>query len=231
MPVTIVCPACKAKMRAPENLIGKAVKCPNCSKPVLVKAAAPAPTPAPPPPPKKPAPKPAPVIEEEPLDDMDPVEDEVEAPRQRKPRPAEVDGDELEAPARGGPSTDKERSTALWLYLLPILLPCCMIGPIISLVMWSSKRKDSPFIDYHGKTWLNLMINSIVLPTAFYLAGIAGGWVGGLINNYVGMGIMGLLMLLGAAIGMYFFVITIIAAVKAKKGDWYEPKMAFKLLK
>ena len=46
MPLVIPCPSCKARLKAPENLIGKTVKCPNCQTAIAVKA--PANTPAPP---------------------------------------------------------------------------------------------------------------------------------------------------------------------------------------
>lgn len=71
MPIVIVCPACKAKLKAPDSLIGKMVKCPKCSKAVLVKAVATA-APAPP---KKPRVKPAPLLEEDPTEDMEATED------------------------------------------------------------------------------------------------------------------------------------------------------------
>lgn len=230
MPVTIVCPACKSKLKAPDNLIGKAVKCPSCAKSILVKAAASAPAPAPAPAPKKPV-KPAPAIEEEPIEEMEPVEDEV-APRPKKRRPAEDNGEEENASGPSGEATDKERSTAMWIYILPYLLSCCGgVGTFVSLFLWISKRKESPFIDHHGKTWLNLMINSFALTMVLCFVSGIGGWVGGLIHNYVGLGLSGLFSLLAFVVLMYFFVVSIIAGLKAKKGEWYEPKMAFRLLK
>src|SRR5438270_171319 len=38
MPFTIACPSCDAKLKSTEALVGKTVKCPRCSKPVLVQA-------------------------------------------------------------------------------------------------------------------------------------------------------------------------------------------------
>src|SRR5262249_51743090 len=165
--VPVVCPACKAKLKAPDNLIGKTVKCPSCTKPVLVKAAAgPAPAATPAPLVKKPVKQPAPhVLEEEPLDE---VEDELDEPKakKKKKRAFEDGGDEVAAP--GGPSTDKERGTAMWILLLPIVLGCCFgVGSLISLILWITKRKESAFIDHHGKTWLNWTINLFVVGFLF----------------------------------------------------------------
>src|SRR5690349_12337789 len=36
MPVTVACPSCKAKVKAPDRLIGTTVKCPNCGGPIKV---------------------------------------------------------------------------------------------------------------------------------------------------------------------------------------------------
>jgi hypothetical protein len=143
MPLAVVCPACKAKLKVPDHLIGKTVKCPGCAKAVLVKAAAAAVTPKPAAAAKKPVKQTAPPVEEEPLDEVD----EQEVPKAKKKRKVE-DAGAPEAPAPGGPTTDKERSTGLWIHLLPIVLGCCGgIGSFISLFMWISKRKESEFID------------------------------------------------------------------------------------
>jgi uncharacterized Tic20 family protein len=228
MPVAVVCPACKAKLKAPDNLIGKKVKCPGCAKPVLVKAAgvaASAPTPAPAA--KKPVKQAAPPVEEEPLDEVD----EQEEPKAKK-KPKTKDNEEGGASAPGGPTTDKERSTGLWIHLMPIVLGCCGgIGSFISLFMWISKRKESAFIDYQGKTWLNLYINVFAL--VFGLGIVSGilSFVGGLVHNMVGTAISGLSGLIIFAVVMYGLVMSLMTGLKAKKGEWYQPKMLFKVLK
>jgi hypothetical protein len=233
MTVPVVCPACKAKLKAPDNLIGKTVKCPSCTKPVLVKAAAgPAPAVTPAPLVKKPVKQPAPpVLEEEPLDE---VEDELDVPepkKKKKKRASEDGGEEVAAP--GGPSTDKERSTAMWIHLLPIVLGCCFgVGSLISLILWITKRKESAFIDHHGKTWLNWAINLIVVT---FLFGIVSGvlqTIGGLTGSgTVAMLVSGLVGLLGFALGVGILVMQIMIALKAKKGEWAEYRVLFKVLK
>ncbi len=47
MPFVVVCPNCKARLKAPEALVGKVVKCPGCGQQVKVPAPPPAPAPAP----------------------------------------------------------------------------------------------------------------------------------------------------------------------------------------
>ena len=213
MPVVVVCPSCKARMKAPDNLIGKTVKCPGCAALVQVKAApsAPAPAPAPAPVVKKPAPKPVEEVEE-----VAPIED----------------GEEAAAPPPGGPSTDKERSTAMWIHLLPVLLGwCCGIGNFIPLFLWISKRKESAFIDHHGKTWLNWFINLFVLG---FVLGIIYGVLTGIASflpDVVKMIVAGLLGLLYLAVLVAIVVMEIMIALKAKKGEWAEYRVLFKVLK
>lgn len=213
MPVVVVCPSCNAKMKAPDNLVGKTVKCPSCAALVQVKAPASAPAPAPAPAPvvRKPAPKPAAEVEE-----VAPIEDEEAAA----------------PPPPGGPSTDKERSTAMWIHLLPILLSCCGgIGTFISLFLWISKRKESPFIDHHGKTWLNFIINMTVLFIALGILSGVLGFVGGMISQTLGTIISGLFGLVLFALAVYALVMYVMMGLKAKKGEWAEYRVLFKVLK
>lgn len=240
MPVAVVCPSCKARLKAPDALVGKTVKCPGCAKPVLVKAASVAASaPAPAPVVKKPAKPAPPPVEEEPIDEVEDIEDvedvdevdEAEEPKVKKKRKKAADG-EGETPALEGPTTDKERSTGLWIHLLPIVLGCCGgIGSFISLFMWISKRKESAFIDYQGKTWLNLYINVFAVEVALFIVSGILSFVGGLINNTVGTAISGLCGLIIFGVATYGLVMSLITGLKAKKGEWYQPRMLFKVLK
>jgi uncharacterized protein len=82
MPITVPCPTCKAKLKAPEGLLGKTVKCPGCKTPVLIRATVGATAPAPAPAratPTPPAPQQAPVLDQlEEVDDVDEVEEVAE---------------------------------------------------------------------------------------------------------------------------------------------------------
>jgi uncharacterized Tic20 family protein len=216
MPIVVVCPSCKAKMKAPDNLVGKTVKCPGCAALVQVKAAASAPAPAPAAPApapvvRKPAPKPVEEVEE-----VAPIEDEEAAP----------------PPPPGGPSTDKERSTAMWIHLLPIVLACCGgIGTFISLFLWISKRKESAFIDHHGKTWLNFLINMMALSIGLVVLSLVLGFVGGMISQTLGTIISSLFGLVMFALAVYSIVMYVMVGLKAKKGEWAEYRVLFKVLK
>jgi len=91
MPLMIPCPSCKARLKAPENLIGKTVKCPNCQTPIAVKA------PAEEPPARQPAAKPR-KAEPEPVEDFEDLDERpARKPAARKPARDEED-DYTDAP-------------------------------------------------------------------------------------------------------------------------------------
>jgi uncharacterized Tic20 family protein len=88
MPFNIQCPSCRAKIKTPEGLIGRRVKCPGCGHPIIIQAsaasAASLPAPAVPPiPSESTAPKP-------------PLVPSMEIPSKPKPPPPPVQLDELE---------------------------------------------------------------------------------------------------------------------------------------
>lgn len=94
MPELVNCPHCDKKLRVPDNLLGKAVKCPTCTKTFTAEAEGSAPPPreeeqAPAPPPRR-----RPVEEES-------VED---SPRRRRP----ADEEEEERPSRRSKARDED---------------------------------------------------------------------------------------------------------------------------
>jgi membrane-associated protease RseP (regulator of RpoE activity) len=92
MPLVISCPSCKAKLKAPDNAIGKAVKCPGCGSAIAVKAPAGAPNTVPAAPRQAAAPKPPAPRQPQPEDDYEVVEEDDLAPRGKgRPEPAEDD--------------------------------------------------------------------------------------------------------------------------------------------
>jgi uncharacterized Tic20 family protein len=107
MPLVIPCPSCGARLKAPENLIGKTVKCPNCQTAIAVKAPASAPTPARQPAAVKAPRKPAPVEEYDDLEEERPA-------RRPAPRKSRDDDEYTDAPpprkskARPQPEDDLE---------------------------------------------------------------------------------------------------------------------------
>jgi uncharacterized Tic20 family protein len=246
MPFIVHCPGCKARLKAPEALAGKTIKCPGCSQPVHIKA------PAAPAPPARPRAAPPPA-QQPVLDELEEVEDEVDprvkareeraAPGRKAPprrdeevvadaveeldaveEVGEVEEAEEERPRKqkavpSGPSDPDERTKAMLLYLLQLV----GLG-IVSIILWVMKRKESRFIDHHGKNLLNFNITMILIMVGLFAVscpvGIFVHWIG-----WVALGILSLGLVLGA------IILTVIAALKAKNGVWYTYPVALRLLK
>ena len=82
------------------------------------------------------------------------------------------------------------------------------LGP---LLVWLLKRDRSEFIDKHGKESLNFQITVFILVFAIMAIFIIG-------------------IPLLVALGIYWFVFTIIASVKANNGEEYRYPFCFRIL-
>lgn len=85
------------------------------------------------------------------------------------------------------------------------------IGP---LIIWLIKKDDSPFVDYHGKEYFNFLISYSVYSLVSVLLMII---LIGLVTIWL--------------VGIYAFVFTIIAAVKAYGGEPYKIPLVFRLIR
>ncbi len=103
--------------------------------------------------------------------------------------------------------TKEEKLFAVLIYVLSFPTP--LLGP---LVIWLIK-KDSPFIDYHGREYFNFLIS-------YTIYGIIAGLL-----VLVGIGLLILPIL-----GVVAVVFTIIAAVRAYEGKEYRIPFIFRFL-
>lgn len=144
-------------------------------------------------------------------EDVEVVEDEEED--DGRPRRKKKD----EEPARRGTPRKEHRTMAMLIHLLGIFT--WFIGP---LILWLIKRKESRFIDHHGKEALNLQITLfigwlILFVALFVLVGVMASsqLVGGAVIS--GLILYGFMLLLG----LFGLVTSIIACVQANGGKWY----------
>jgi uncharacterized protein len=105
--------------------------------------------------------------------------------------------------------SDEERLFATALYAISFFT--VFIGPI---VIWLIKRSDSPFIDAHGKEYLNFLISYglyafISVPLMLVAVGFFTLW----------------------AVGVLSFVFTVVAAIKAYQGQEYRIPFVFRLIR
>jgi len=114
-----------------------------------------------------------------------------------------------------GEPKQEERSLGLACHLLALAGLVVPFGNILGpLIMWLVKKDDSAFVDDQGKEALNFNITiSIACFIAFLLMFVV---IGGLLLPII---------------GIFWLVMTIIAAVKANGGERYRYPLTIRLIK
>ena len=115
-----------------------------------------------------------------------------------------------------------QRQWAMFAHLSALLGLVTGIGAIVGpLVIWLVKRETMPFVDDQGKEALNF--NITMFGTAMVL------WIVGTILLVI---LIGFLFYLAAfAVGVFWLVMTIIAAIKANEGVAYRYPLTLRLVK
>ena len=103
--------------------------------------------------------------------------------------------------------TKDEKLLAVLLYVLSFPTP--LLGP---LIIWLIK-KDSPFIDYHGREYFNFLISYTIY---------------GIIAGILSLVVIGWLIL--PVLGVAAVIFTIIAAIRAYEGVEYRIPFIFRIL-
>lgn len=85
---------------------------------------------------------------------------------------------------------------------------------IASIILWVVKKDESAFVDEVGKEYLNFLISMIIYSTV------------ACILIFVVIGIV-----LVAAIGIFAFVVSIIATIKAFSGEMYSYPLIIRFIK
>src|ERR1700685_4202217 len=119
-------------------------------------------------------------------------------------------------PSSGGTPTEHERTWGMLAHLsalagLVIPLLGIVLGP---LVVWLTRRDDSPFVAAHAKEALNFNISVLL---------------GALVCVVLTLMFVGIL--LGLALFIAWLVLTLIAAIKASEGETYRYPFSLRLLK
>lgn len=114
-----------------------------------------------------------------------------------------------------GLAKQEERSLGLACHLLAFVGMVFPLGNILGpLVIWLVKKDDSAFVDDQGKEALNFNITiSIAGFVAFLLTFV----------------VIGAILL--PIIGIFWLVMTIVAAVKANGGEYYRYPLTIRLIK
>lgn len=127
-----------------------------------------------------------------------------------------------EPPGSSSGISSDQRQWAMFAHLSALLGLVTGIGAIVGpLVIWLVKRETMPFVDDQGKEALNF--NITMFGTAMVL------WIVGTILLVI---LIGFLFYLAAfAVGVFWLVMTIIAAIKANEGVAYRYPLTLRLVK
>ena len=85
-----------------------------------------------------------------------------------------------------------------------------VIGPV---VLWAIKKEDSPYVDFHGKEAVNFNISFLIYAAASAVLILA---------------LVGVLLL--PAVLVTWFVLTIIATLKASNGEYYRYPLTIRFI-
>lgn len=97
------------------------------------------------------------------------------------------------------------------------ILSVAMLGFLAPLLVWLVKREDHPFIDHHAKEALNFQLTVVLAIVVGTVAAIPVAILGLLT---IGIGwIVAAIVVVAAAVA--WFVLPIVAAVKASNGEGY----------
>jgi uncharacterized Tic20 family protein len=122
---------------------------------------------------------------------------------------------------------ENARTMAMLLWLLYLL-----VSGLVTLVVFLLKRKDSRFIDWHGKQCLNLFITHFILLCVLLLVFAVGVGAGYLLDRpLIVLIVGGVVIVLIIALFLFGLVLKIIAAIKAHAGERWQPPLCLRLFK
>ena len=120
-------------------------------------------------------------------------------------------------PMSPGRVTDPDASASERTYAtfthLTLLLAHAAIPVVPALIMWLIKRKDSPYLDDHGKEAVNFQISLVIY---FFISAILSAIL-------IGFALMALVYVLGM-VGM------IMGAVAGNRGEYFRYPMCLRLI-
>lgn len=122
--------------------------------------------------------------------------------------------------ARSAMSELHERRWAMWCHLLALSGVIIPFGNILGpLAIWLWKRKESEFVDVHGKTALNYQLTLVVFLIGSSLVALFTGFGAMLAGPFLGL------------LGLYSLAMIITAAVKSSRGDYVEIALSAEFIK
>jgi uncharacterized Tic20 family protein len=105
------------------------------------------------------------------------------------------------------PSAGNDNNMALFVHLGGALL-----GILVPIVMYIAKKDESPFVRHHSLEALNFHITV---------------WIASVVSLVLILVVIGIFMLIAIVIG--FYVLSVVAAIAASRGEWYRYPMTIRI--
>lgn len=107
-----------------------------------------------------------------------------------------------------------EQQTRLWAMFLHLALLLSVVGLIVTIVIWQTKKAELPGIDAHGKNAVNWIISALI----YFVVCLALSVI-----------IIGIPMMF--ALGLLGIIFPIIAGIKANNGEVWKYPLSITFLK
>ena len=140
-------------------------------------------------------------------------------------------------------TNSSEKSSSMLIHLSALANYVIPFGSLLlPLILWQTTKKDSSYIDHHGKEALNFNLSFFVynIVAVFVLLGSIFGTVFSAIQAEETENIAGILFSTGgfisaiivlSIIGITKLILMIIAAIKANEGNLYKYPMTIRFIK
>lgn len=131
--------------------------------------------------------RPAAPEQEDPEDPLSRLADQDRATGKDEQEPAT--GMDEQEPATGEDEREPARGTGAFLYAVLLLIPIGLfLAPLATFVVWRMRRRE-PFVDFHGRQSLDLVLGAMV-GAAVHLAGRYAGGGTGIALQWAGLALM-----------------------------------------
>jgi uncharacterized Tic20 family protein len=87
-----------------------------------------------------------------------------------------------------------------------------LLGILVPIVMYIAKKDESPFVRHHSLEALNFHITV---------------WIASVVSLVLILVVIGIFMLIAIVIG--FYVLSVVAAIAASRGEWYRYPMTIRI--
>jgi uncharacterized protein len=235
MPISVACPTCGTKLKAPDDAVGKKVKCPKCASLVVVPAeddeaasgisSAPAPKPKP----KEDEPE---EIEDLPEASDEPPLDEGGDDEAGDDEVGDDEGGRKKKKKKKGPGGPVSEDDKLWGMLAH--LAGGLFNWLGALIVFLIKKDQSAFLRHHTMESLNFQITMVIGWVVVFILSCCMQCVGGfaalggeLLYYFVKLVALSPFFLLGAV----NLVLSLLQGLKAKNGEWSTYPFAIRLIK